>query len=234
MRAEDGRVRQQRHGILRVLAQPFERRKQKCLVFLNRKSDGAAELLPAQRVFHVRALRIGQAGIKRLARLQRLADSERVCGIQRVIAEKTKKASMQLVRPRLRDDINDRSAGTAQLGRIITSINLKLLHGFLAQRQSHAAGIIVSLSAIHSHAVAPAIASVEGKSALRSLLDAKLQISGKSRGIGNAGHERRVSEVVPPSNGQLSDELLVDRICLAATLGFHHRQFRRHHNHLRH
>src|SRR5438552_10253553 len=119
LRAEDGRVRQQRHGILRVLAQPFERRKQKCFVFLNRKSDGAAELLPAQRVFHIRALRVGQPGIKRLARLQRLADSERVCGIQRVIAEKTKKASMQLVGPRLRDDINDRSASTAQLGRII-------------------------------------------------------------------------------------------------------------------
>src|SRR6202158_1171873 len=138
LRAKNSGIRDKRNGVLRVLSQAFKSSEQEGLVFMNGKADGAAVLLAAQRVFHVVALRVGQGGIKSLARLERLTEGKGIGGIQGVVAEKAIKASMKPVGPGFRDDIDRGAAGAAKFGRVITAINLILLHGLLAEGQAHA------------------------------------------------------------------------------------------------
>ena len=156
------------------MPQTLERREQKGFVLFDRKTHSAAKLLPVQRILHVLALRVRCRGVEGLARLQRLADGERVGSIQDVIAEKTIQASMELVGPGFRYDVDDRAARAAQLRGIVAAVDLELIHGILAQIQTCAAAIIVGFTSVYSHTVSSAVAPVERKAALRRLFNAEL------------------------------------------------------------
>ena len=77
---------------------------------------------------------------------------------------------MQLVRSGFGDDVNRRSARSAELRRVVAAVDLKLLNSILAQREPHSASVIIGFSAVNGDAIASAIAAIEGKAALRCLI----------------------------------------------------------------
>src|SRR6185437_2055275 len=87
--------------------------------------------------------------IKGLPRLQSLTDGEWVGCIQRVIAEQSKQAAVNVVGSGLAHDVDGRSAGAAEIGSIITAIYLKLLHCLLAQIQTDAARVVIRFAPIN-------------------------------------------------------------------------------------
>src|SRR5579863_5575381 len=100
---------------------------------------------------------IGLGWIECLTWLQRLSDCKRVGSIHRVIAEISEKTAVQLVCAGFGDDINRGPARTAEFSRIVATVDLKLLHGVLAQGETHSARVVIGFSAVHRDAIASAI-----------------------------------------------------------------------------
>ena len=131
---ENIRVRQQRNRILRVLPQAFERGEQEGPVFANGEAYGPAELLATQRILDWLPLSVGIRWIEHIAWLQRLTGGKGIADIHSIIAEEAIETSSHLVCAGLGDDVDGRAACSTQLRRIIAAIDLKLLHGILADR----------------------------------------------------------------------------------------------------
>src|SRR5215472_7798598 len=174
VRPKDAGTGDQRNRILRILYQTLARKKEERLVPRKRKSNAAAKLLTSHTVFGLRAADIGQSGDKRLAWRQGLGNGERVARVQRVVADEGKKAAVHVIRPALGHNIDGRAAGAAQIGCIVGAVDLKFLYSFLAQREPHPAGIVIGFSTVHRHTVAPAVASIKGKTALGRLFDPEI------------------------------------------------------------
>ncbi len=97
LRAKNFGIREKGNGVLRVLAQAFKSGEQEGLVLLDREAQCSAVLLAAQGVFHVFALRVGQDGIKSLARLQRLTEGEGIGCIKNIVTEKAVETAVHSV-----------------------------------------------------------------------------------------------------------------------------------------
>src|SRR5215469_100436 len=98
---------------------------------------------------------------------------------------------MKVVGSGLGHDIDRSAARRAQISLVVASVDLEFLHRVLAQRRAHSTCIVACLAAIYRDAVATAIASVEGKAALRGLLHAKVLVTSQARGVGYAGRQQR-------------------------------------------
>jgi len=134
---------------------------------------------------------------------------------------------MFLVRARLRHDVDGCAARPSKFGRVVAPVNLEFQHGTLAQVRPHSAGIVIKLAAIHGHTIPSAIAAIEGKPALRRLLNSKVCITGQPRGVCDSRGQQGVGEIVAAVDGQFFDVLLVDGVGLVGQLGFHRRRLRR-------
>ncbi len=178
-------VREQGDRVLRIGAQPFVCQVQKCFVFSNGEAHIAAKLLAIEGVLYRRALR-GQG--ERLSRYQRLRESKGVASIHGIVAEKAEESPVQIIGAGLGDDINCRAARTTQFRPIIASVDLELLHGILAQVQSDTARVVVGFPAVDRDAVPPAVAAIEGQTALWCLFDAEVRVV--SNGV-RIAHPRR-------------------------------------------
>src|SRR5438270_6541662 len=224
LRPEDTGIRQERHCILRITQKTFKRAIEECLVFLDGEADRPAELLTGEGIFYMGTLNIRCRGIKRLAGRQSLADGERIGCIQGIIAEIAEEAAMNLIAAGLGDDVDGRAAGAAQIGSIVAPVDLEFLYRVLAHVQAHAAGIIIHFAAIHRNTIAAAVTSVEGKSALRRLLDAVILVRGEPRGIRNGRSQQGKGQIVAAIDWQVADGLLRHDIGLRASLGFDNRR----------
>src|SRR6202049_905651 len=116
---------------------------------------------------------------------------------------------MELVRAGFGDDVNGGAARATQFRRIVAAVDLKFLDSVLAERKADTARIIVGLATINRDAVAPAVAAIKRKTALGSLFDAKILVTGKARGIGHARHEQSKGKIIAAVNGKFSDVLFV-------------------------
>src|SRR3954464_4382190 len=94
------------------------------------------------------------------------------------------------------DDIDHATTRAAVLGRVVGPVHLKLADGLLADSGADTAAAIVRFTAIDVHVVSAAIAAVERKAGIRSLLDAIGVGIGVGFGIRYAGSEQRETEVV--------------------------------------
>ncbi len=81
---------------------------------------------------------------------------------------------MHSVGAALAHDVDAGAAGAAQVSAVVCAVDLEFLHCVLAQREANAAGVVVGFTAVHGHAVAPAVAPVKGEAALRSLFHAEV------------------------------------------------------------
>src|SRR5262249_14333627 len=171
-------------------------------VLVEGEAHAAAELLTVESVLGSVPLKIGLRRIEHLPGLQRLSESKRVARIHGIVTEEGIEAAMQIVGSRLADDVDTGSAGASQLSRVIAAVDLELLHSILAQCEARSAGIIVGFAAIHGHAVATAVASIEREPALRRLLDAKILVSRHPSGIRNSGRKQSESQVIASVDGQ--------------------------------
>src|SRR5579871_3784719 len=162
---------------------------------------------------------IGLGGIKQLSRLQSLAEGEAVAGIQSIIAEEAVQTAMHAVGARLGDNVNRGAAGPAQFSRVIAAVDLKFLYRILAQVGTYPAAVVIGFASIHRHIVAPAIASIEGETALRRLLNPEILVAGQPGRVGNARHKQGESKVIAAIDGQVCDVLLINAVGLAAARG---------------
>ena len=135
---------------------------------------------------------------------------------------------MQVVGARLRHNVDGGPARSSHVRAIIAAVDLEFLHRVLAQRQAHAPFIVVGLPSIHRHAVAPAVAAVEGKSAAAELLDPIVRIIRQPGGVGNSGRQQGEAQVVPPVNRQIVDIDLGQCVRLARLFCVHRRRLGRH------
>src|SRR6266850_291843 len=93
---------------------PFLRSKEKDFVLLDRTPDGASEVVPANGIF----LGVGVSSFK-----------NGVLGIQKVVAAEVIGAAVEGIRPRLGDERDHASAGSAELCAIAVALDLELLDG---------------------------------------------------------------------------------------------------------
>src|SRR5215472_12918618 len=107
--------------------------------------------------------------IERLSRRQSLSYGKGIGGIKRIIAEIAEEGAVRIIAAGFGDDVDRCTAGAAEVGSVITAVDLKFLHSVLAHVEAHAAGIIVDFAAVNGNAVAAAIAAIEGKTALGRL-----------------------------------------------------------------
>src|SRR5260370_2185710 len=114
------------------------------------------------------------------------------------------------------DDVDGCADRAHEFGRIIAPINLEFRHAILAEVRADSAGIIIELTTIHGNAVSSAIAAIEGKPALRRLLNSKVCVTGQPGGVCSSRNQQGVGEIVTAVDGQFFDELLVDSVCLVA------------------
>src|SRR5579872_4523780 len=189
---------------------------------LNWESDGAAVLIAAECVLYRLAeggeVEIAEGWIKRKCRVE----SEWVASVEGIIAEEAIERSVDIVGAGFRDDVDGRAACAAEIGGVVAAIHLKFLDGILADREANTARVVERLAAVDGYAVPAAIAAIEGKAALRRLLDAKILIVGNAGGVGDAREQKGESEVVAAINRKVCDVVLRHRVCLAAALRFDH------------
>src|SRR5262249_5906461 len=142
----------------------------------DREAEGAAELLPVERVLHRVAQRAEREASRsgKLSWLQRVAAGEGIGGVENVVPEEAIHAAMKVVGAGLAHDVDGSPAAGADLGGVVGAVDLELLHRILAQIHQHAARIAVELAAIHSDVVAPAVAAIHGQAALWRLPHAKV------------------------------------------------------------
>src|SRR5262245_24576367 len=82
-------------------------------------------------------------------------------GVKSMVAVKVIDRSPEEIRPGLRVDVDDASAGATQLGRVIRAIDLEFLYGLLTQSRTHSAPGGVHFAPVQFHTVAPAIVAVK-------------------------------------------------------------------------
>src|SRR5258708_34700442 len=123
---------QQRDGILSVLAVAFEREEHEGLVLDPGKAKCQTILLAAQSVLGRSRKAVGQRRIESLARLPRLAESERIPRIESIVAEETIEAAMDIVGPSLGNDIDRRAGRAAEISAVVAAVDLEFLHRILA------------------------------------------------------------------------------------------------------
>src|SRR5258708_25898533 len=141
------------------------------------------------------------------------------------------KASMEIVSARFRHNVKGSAARGTQILPIIAAVHLKLVEGIVAQGQPHAAAIAAGLTSIHGDAVSPAVTSVEGETALRGLLDAKILIIGQPSGVRDARQQQRKGKVIAAVDGESFNILLFDGVGLLASLGLDDGCLRSHFDH---
>lgn len=142
--------------------------------------------------------------------------------IERTVAEKSEQAAMKGVGSGFGDNVDRRAAGSAQLRRVVVAVDLKLVDRILADRKAHAAGIVIGLAAVYGYAAAPAVAAVDGKSALRGRLHAVVVVAGDDVRVAHTGHQQRKGEVVALADRQVFNQPRADRTRLAAAFSFDH------------
>ena len=109
---------------------------------------------------------------------------------------------------------------------------MEFLYCVLAESQAHTSGVVIGLAPIHGHAVSPAVTAIEGEAALRCLLDAKIGGVCQSSRVRNSRHQQRVRKIVTAIDGQFSDVLAVDGICLMSPFRVHYGRLGTHFHHL--
>ena len=159
-------------------------------------------------------------------------DRKRVAGVQALMAEEAKGGAVEIVAARLGYDIDHAATCAAELGRVGGAIDLKFLDGLLADSGAHATAGVVRLAAVDGDAVAAAVASVEGESAVRRLLDAEAVGVGLGLGIGDTGREQCERQVIPPVDRQVANGRFVNGIGLLRALGVDQRSLGRDFHHL--
>src|SRR5690348_17043926 len=112
---------------------------------------------------------------------------------------------MQIVCPRLADDVDRGATGTAQVCPVIAAVYLEFLNGILAHGKPYAPRVARGFTAVNSNAVPPSIAAIKRKSALRRLLHSEVLVVRKPCGIGHAWQQERKREVIPSIYGQVHD-----------------------------
>src|SRR5262249_13360002 len=191
------------------------------LVLGDGKTKAAAKLLTGQGVFGGRAGDIGRPRNKGLTGRKCLCDGKGVARVHGIVTEVSEQRAMHVVGSALGDNIEGTSAGAAQVSTVVGAVDLELLPCILAQGKAHAAGVVVGLTAVHSHAVATAVATIKGEAALRRLLYAEVLVARHTSGIVYARHQQRKSKIVAPVNGQILDVLVRDLVCLVTSLSFY-------------
>ena len=117
---------------------------------------------------------------------------EGVAGIERLITEIAEEPAVQLIGAGAGNDVDDTAGGAAKLGGIVAAVDLEFLDRVLADILADAAGGIVHLAAIHRDGVATAVGTIEGETAMGSLLHAEIGIVGERGGIHDAGRQQSV------------------------------------------
>ena len=175
-----------------VLTEALDGGEEEGLVALERPADAPAVLLPAE---------VG---------LARGVEVEGVARVEALVAEEAEEAARPSVRARLRDDVDDAARGPAELGVVAVAQDLELLHRLLTDGRLHAARDRVGLAAVDGHEVAAAVVAAEGEARLRRLRDAEVGGVGDVVGVGDAGREQGVVEVVAAADGEVRDLSHVD------------------------
>ena len=94
---KDIRVCQQWNGILGILAQTFEGKEDESFILVDRRADGAAELISPERVLDRQTLRIGGGGIEDSSGRERLSEREGVARIHTAIAEIAVRGAVHII-----------------------------------------------------------------------------------------------------------------------------------------
>jgi hypothetical protein len=129
-------------------------------------------------------------------------------GVQRLVAEILEDAAVEIVRARLRDDVDDRAARAPELRRKAVLVDLKLFHRLFRELvgRAHARaserlteeGVVV-VRAVNLQAVQSSLLAADGEVAL------------PRRVAHDAGRERGEVQIVATADGQIFDVALVDR-----------------------
>ncbi len=110
-----------------VLREVFERCEKEGFVFRNREAYVASVLLAAERILDWGSdgsrVEIGVGGIIR----EGGTEGEWVTGIKRLIAEKAVDRAMYVVAAGLGDNVDRSASGSAEVGAVITTVNLEFL-----------------------------------------------------------------------------------------------------------
>src|SRR5215471_1459983 len=184
---KDRAVGQEHYRVLRVLAQSLKRNKQERLILLDGGTQRAPKLVSAERILDRPSLRSKGEWI---SRPQRFAARKWVCCVHGIVSEIAEKTAVYCVSARFRYNVDRASESPSLNCAVIATIHLEFLYRILADSQSDAACVIIRLRAVHGYTIAAAIAPVKRKATLGRLLDTKILIVGKTRGIRDTRHQQ--------------------------------------------
>src|SRR5262249_49228610 len=124
--------------------QAFVGREEECLVSPDRPAEGEAGLVTPE------------------GRIPALHGGEGVVRVEALVTEIVIDVSMKLIRAAFRDDVDDASGGSPELGVITAAVDLELVYRLLADSRAHTvAHCVVIVDAVNLNAVAAPVLTAE-------------------------------------------------------------------------